>query len=316
MQKWSGVAIAIGSALAAGTLASAIVSGCGGDHNVALPDGGGRDATADVQADVSTDATGDAPEIDSGDAAPDGDAGPDGLAEADAGPPMAPPADWSLQEATALCEGVLNCCPGGLDAGAYNLAQCEQVFLNVGWVTRTVPYDPNTYTRGNVAFDPAAGAACLAAMRNFPCGAQTAAYYKSTSDSCYAALYGLIPANKPGCESSWECTPGNFCDTTVDGGLCSPLVPQGHPCNANAPRNEMCSYLGSDNTGLYCTYAEQPDAATCQPLLSNGTGCSLSNTQECTSQICGADTKCGDNLSAPVPAFCAHYAIQDAGGGG
>ena len=143
------------------------------------------------------------------------------------------------------------------------------------------------------------------------------------------------------CVDSFECATGNYCDPTVDGGLCTQLATQGAACNtkirdpyAGTPAggglapyaDQMCSYLGSGQPALFCDLINNgPDAATCKPLLANGAMCGSTlnsgyyDDQACTPPaLCGDDLLCGDNALYPYSNFCQLYAPQpqDAGGPG
>lgn len=318
MRSLRAVMVALGAATGSAVVASVLIVGCGGGTQ-ALP-GGGHDSGSDVTVMDAAD-TG-SPDGDAGPAA-DADSGGDAITSGDAegGSVGIPPSDWSTQEALAMCQGVLKCCPGGLDAGTYDLSSCVSVFQYEGWFEHTLPDRPDLYDAGNIAFNADAGTACLDALRNFPCGMQTAAQWQAISNVCFSVLEGTIPTGKGGCRSSYECAPNGFCDQTVDGGLCTPIVGQGQPCGTKAPRDEMCSYLGSDKPPLHCDYIDKPDAATCQPLLANGATCTDQAQQNfydmaCTAGLCGDNGQCGTPASVPYPFFCSVYQITDAGGGG
>jgi len=332
MRSLRGLMLSLGASISTGAIAALVAGGCGGDDTTtpgtadATADGGGHEDAP--MAEAATPETGgqEATVEASADAGPAADAGGDGpvTPDGEAGPPQLPPPDWSTQEALAMCQGVLNCCAGGLDSGAYDVAKCASVFLVEGWFDYTLPERTDLYDAGNIAFDPAQGAACLAALRTFPCGAKTSAEWQGITRECFAALYGRIPQGQSGCRSSWECAPGTFCDQSVDGGQCSALVGSGQPCgNGRVPSrpDQMCSYLGSDQPALFCDLISSPDGgATCKPLLADGVTCTDSAQRNfydmaCTSGLCGDNAMCGGSTSLPFPVFCNAY-IADAGGGG
>jgi hypothetical protein len=243
----------------------------------------------------------------------------------------------ATNEATAYCTKWLSCCPAA--GGPYDLQSCIRATTTYGW-EGTLPLDPSVYSRGNITVDQAKAAGCVTALQGFPCGMQTAAQWGAITTACEGVMQGTIPTNSPGCVDSFECAPGNYCDPTVDGGLCTKLAAQGAACNTKiqdpyagtdaggglAPlADQMCSYLGSGNTGLFCDLITKgPNAATCQPLLANGAMCQSTvnsgyyDDQACTPPaLCGDDTLCGDPALYPYPSFCAFYPPpKDAGGPG
>jgi hypothetical protein len=324
MRSLRAVMLALGAATTATLTTSVVTVGCGDDNHAVLPEAG-MDSSADVRPDISVAETG----------TPDADAGVDVVTNPDAGeagPPMAP-GDWSNQESLALCQGVLNCCPGGIDAGAYDLSKCENQFATgaggagsgEGWFEYTIPERPNLYDAG-IGFNADAGAECLASLRSFPCGTKTAAQWQAITTECFNALYGTLSAGAA-CLSSWQCAPGSFCDH-VDGGgpygTCAALVGQGQPCGVGlrvgGNPDQMCSYLGSDQPALYCNLINPDAGSTCQPLLANGATCTDTTGQDffdmaCSAGLCGDNGTCGATTALPFPFFCNSF-IADAGGGG
>src|SRR5262249_18517211 len=136
----------------------------------------------------------------------------------------------AIDEATAYCRRWLNCCPGGLDGGSYDLQRCVNSNTTLGW-EGTLPLDMRVYSRGHITVDQGKATSCSAALTSFPCGTQTPAQWGAITSACQLVVQGTIPSNAPGCISSFECAPGNYCDPTVDGGLCTALATRGQPCN-------------------------------------------------------------------------------------
>jgi hypothetical protein len=320
MRSLRGTIVALGAALGAVAFAGLVDMGCGGDTS-ARPTESRADATADV--------------------APGGEGGTDGGTgnEYDATPDVTadvvadgPPVGLvvAINEATAQCSRWLNCCPSRLDGGAYDLQHCVRDLTTYGW-EGTLPRDTNVYSRGHITVNQAKAANCISAIDSFPCGMQTPAQWGGITSACELVIQGTIPSNSPGCISSFECVPGNYCDPTVAGGLCTPLATQGQACNTKIAdtnllpplADEMCSYLASGQPPLFCDLISNgPDAATCQPLLANGASCSNATNmyyddQACTPPaLCGDNLKCGGATTYPYSDFCRYYGIQDAGGPG
>lgn len=319
MRSLRGTLMALVACLATLGLAGLAEVSCG-DNSSATPIKSGLDATSDGE--VWTDS---APQNDGGMLDAPRDSRVDVAADA-----LPPGLVAAITEATAQCTSWLTCCPGGLDGGNYDLQHCIDNIGAFGW-EGTLPRDNRVYFRGHIVVDQSKAAGCISALNSFPCGAQTAAQWGAITTACELVIQGTIASNSPGCISSFECAPGNYCDPTVDGGLCTPLATQGQPCNTkindpagvNPLADEMCSYLSSGQPPLFCDMINSPpDAATCQPLLMNGATCSNPTTGYYDDQACSRPALCGDNLqcngtaSYPYANFCEYYRIQDAGGPG
>ena len=229
---------------------------------------------------------------------------------------------YQQQYAQAFCQATLHCCDN-FDAGAYDLNACQAANQTVGW-ENTLPPQNSIFTRGNLAFDQEAGAGCLAALGTVPCTALTATENSSIINACASVIHGTIPVGSFGCGSSWECAPGAFCDSTMDGGLCTALVAQGAACGNKAPNDEMCAYLSTHTPSLYCDFINHPDGggATCVPTQADPAGCvdpnGFSYDFSCTSELCGDNNTCGSsqtNFNTGTTGQCATYLITDAGGG-
>ena len=322
MRSLRGAMLALGAALGTVCLAGLMEVGCGDDTH-STPTRSGTDATAETGGDSASQAM-----IDGGEG--DASATPDGQRDVGAdGPPVG--LAFAIDEATANCTRFLECCPDGLDAGAYDLQRCINTFVTFGW-EGTLPQDTRVYSRGHIIVNEAKAATCISALNSFPCGLQTPAQWGAITSACELVIQGTLPSNSPGCISSFECASGNYCDPTVDGGLCTPLATQGQPCNTkiNDPTlswmplaDQMCSYLSSGQPPLFCDLINNaPDAATCRPLLAKGASCSTPangyyDDQACVPPaLCGDNMQCGGTTTGPYPAFCQSYLIQDAGGPG
>jgi hypothetical protein len=332
MRSLRAVMVALGAAAGATLTASLITVGCGSSSGSSSGPGsdGGKDSSIDVGADTHVMEEASTPDADAGseaDVVTTQDSGQE--ADADGSFPQAP-GDWSNQEALALCQGVLNCCPGGIDSGTYDLTRCQTQFATgaggagtgEGWFEYTIPELPNLYDAG-IAFDSDAGASCLALLRSFPCGTKTAEQWQTITTACFGALAGTLPIGTT-CQSSWQCSPGEFCDR-VDGGTpygkCAALVGQGQPCGVGqrvlSDPDQMCSYLGSDQPALFCNLIDPDAGPTCQPLLPNGATCTDSTGNNfydmaCTAGLCGDNATCGATTALPFPFFCSSF-VGDGG---
>lgn len=319
MRSLRGTIVALVAALGGVGLAGLVEIGCGDDSSSA-PVKAAPDATADGEAggDSASQVTTDSGRRD-GTPSVEADAAADGAS---------PGLDFARDEATAFCRRWLGCCPDGLDGGAYDLQRCIDSNVAFGW-EGNLPADPRVYSRGHITVDEAKAAECISALQSFPCGTQTPTQWGAVTSACQLVIQGTIPSNSPGCISSFECAPGNYCDPTVSGGLCTRLATKGQPCNTkindpalsmNPLADEMCSYLSSGKPALFCDLINNaPDAATCQPLLANGASCSAAPNGYYDDQACAPPSLCGDNLqcggttSYPYVAFCQYYGVKDAG---
>jgi hypothetical protein len=275
-----------------------------------------------------------APKADASDGAPpksdggDGGDGGDG-AVVDAGSDVAtlPPGllAYPAQYANAICTGFSTCCGAGFD-----MAACEANMTTLGY-DNTLPAR-DVYGNGHLTFNEDAGAGCLAALRTWPCGVTiTSTQNAAILSACHGVLAGTIPVGGTGCNSSFECVNGAYCQpgspTTCvaivgDGGACSP--------SGESP-DEQCAYIGSAQPGLYCDVYPNDggnDAAgptgVCAPALPDGVnslctdgiqfysdyacanrGCDFANTGACSPAI--------QNPADPASQFyCADF-VSDGG---
>ena len=299
MRSLRGVMFAVGAAAGVSGLFTFLAVGCGGINS--------DDVDVDIDAgDASRD--GNLPRIDANQILEDSgvrDTGPvtDGSGDVVDAAPQVPPGllPYINDHLTAWCTKFLGCCPGGV--ANYNVDKCKNETL--GWLRALEGY--TSFDGGRVDFDVAAGAACIAAINALPCGTQTAADWSRITDACYNVTKGRRTAGDR-CKASAECLPNLFCDSTVDGGACTPVVGQGQRCNTKAPRDEMCA--GRSKPTLFCDVVNNlDDAGTCQPLLANGASCVRNSPYfftdiGCQAGLCGDNSLCGGSASYPYTGFC------------
>jgi hypothetical protein len=336
MGSFRSLAIAVlGGVIGTGTIAGLLV-GCSGDDTGA--DAGlAMDAKADQSPDVTTGReagvdAGDADATVAAEAGPDvtsdvntpdvADAADEGQTDAPMGPN--PLQVYANQHSQAFCYGVGHCCPG-YDAGNFDPAHCEGQWYTAGW-ENTLPWTTTAYVAGHLTFNSTQAAACLAALRAYPCGPSnlvTPAQYSAITNACLGVFTGTIPNGSGGCVSSFECANG-YCNLPGDGGtgICTALVGEAGACapRADSP-DDMCSQAGKYQPKLWCDLLNHPDGggATCVPPLPDGGTCYTGNTYDtysCGSLLCGDNFACGSTRTYPRGNFCNFYIPVDAGGGG
>jgi hypothetical protein len=338
MRSLRGVVVALGSALVAFGLGGFAATGCGNSGNGG---GGGGDSSADTTSDSTNetesgadtsmpDAGADVVVVDSGTTPDTGVVVDSGVIDsgvvdtgADSGQAEAGLSALGFADAYGVtyCRALFACCPSGV---SYDVNACSVAAANEGWEL-SLP-SSTLYSRGHIVINDSQAAACLAAVANYPCGTQTAAQAQAVTNACELVLQGTIPIGSAGCLSSFECAPGAYCDPTTAGGTCTALATLGQPCdtkiNSTTPviPDQMCSYLGSANTGLFCDIIDNgPDAGTCQHQLAAGANCANAVTGYYDDLACAPPSLCSDNnicggtTSYPYPFFCNLYAIHDAG---
>ncbi len=213
--------------------------------------------------------------------------------------------------ATAFCTGIANCC--GLDAGGFDFPTCEGDWSISGYRgLPTILPSPAVTNRGNLTFNATQAASCVAAVQAWPCGTFTAADNAAIISACLDVLGGTIPIGGTGCQSSFECVSGAYCNAA---GTCSALVTQGGTCTLD----EQCTYVGTLQPELACDLypsdGGSPTTGTCQPPKASGASskCFNANTISdlmCSSRLCD-DTvsSCGNTATNPWPPICANYVI-------
>jgi len=93
------------------------------------------------------------------------------------------------------------------------------------------------------------------------------------------------------CASSYECAPGNYCDTKTTQ-TCQPLVGAGGACS-DPGADFQCTYQRNGLApALWCDPTNNGGSCTAQKA--NGALCSQD--WECTSNICGPDPVSGDQV--------------------
>lgn len=247
--------------LAAASAATAGLIACSSDDTVVTsdsgtPEGGGTDSSA-------------------GDTGSDGgtDANSDNFVPVEAGTL----AEFIRLNAEATCARFRDCCGGT----GFDLAKCNADFATAGWAQSLTDLAvPGVATGGKVVYDPAAGSACLTAVRNMTCKNTPATEFKNAVDKCFAAAKGSAAASAA-CRSNVECQPTAFCDLAdPDGGVCTPLKGTGVQCT---PTIGECSYRSATGTSR-CLDTDVDGVYNCGPALSNGAECR--SDFDCTSGGC------------------------------
>jgi hypothetical protein len=235
-------------------------------------------------------------------------------------------ATYATEVATALCQGLDQCCspPSGM---VFDLPNCIAMQSATNYNQGI-----NLGDGGNLVLDPAKAQACLNDLVTVNCASITAAEEVQQFSDCYSALVGTLGTGAP-CVGSIECNPNDFCDTPRDGGTvgtCQPLRGTGQPCGDFGTQDlntseEACSYRGSGNNGLRCanmdlnSHETFPDAASwaCEPEVAPDASCNVS--VDCTTKLCdpGANFDfyyCVNSHPYVYPLVCTNfYAAADGG---
>jgi hypothetical protein len=293
---------------------------CGGDVALDARDAGdlvldaahdGQDATVDAHEGDGGMEAGDSTVVDVGSdadsAVEDADASLNvdaGDADSDAAYVYVCPAaqqTYQIQYAQAFCYGVGNCCTA-YDAGGFNLAQCVDERQVTGW-DDTIPSNRAVICRGNVIFDPDAGARCIAALESYPCGTSVDALtFGGIIRGCEGVLSGTIPDDAGQCIDSYECATG-YCQVAT--GVCRPLVQDGGACTSD----DMCRSASTGQPPLFCNVNfVDSGIGTCVPQQANGLNCGDNSgnwdDQACAVLQCGDDQTCG---TVSTLDFCQAY---------
>jgi hypothetical protein len=304
-----------------------VAVGCGGDDNVVPLDSGSDSTKADAP--VGTDAsgdtspTGDAQQGDTG-PTPDGGGGKDVVL-----PDVTVPGidDFIAQTTSTLCTRLGQCC-FGQNTGLFDLSHCVNFETNAGGVKglayHTIPADAGD---AGVTLDQTSARLCLQLILTMSC-TTTSAELAAMRTACYGALRGQIPANGAGCVDSIQCGDGLRCDTSVDGGKCTALVPDGGACTYTLARpsdptnspifSDDCAYRGTSTPPLFCDDSNPDAGIICVPLLGDGGPCGNSSNFDnaCVSLICGGVSGiCVDSVVQNPQDFCTELTIRDAGPG-
>ncbi|MBS2016686.1 MAG: hypothetical protein JST00_27630 [Deltaproteobacteria bacterium] len=244
--------------LAAASASTAFVVACSSTEDPPKSDGG-TDGASDT-------GTGDTGTTDGG-----SDAGPDTFVPVEAGTL----ADFIAQNADATCSRYRECC----GATGFDIAKCRADFKESGWVQSLTDLSVNgVATGGNVTYDPAAGSACLTAVRNMTCKDTPATEYKSAIEKCFQAAVGKVAVNGA-CRSNVECVKTAYCDLTGDAGTCTALKAAGALCT---PLTGDCAYRNATGTS-HCLGTA--GAEVCGPSIPNGGECGFTDF-DCTSGAC------------------------------
>lgn len=282
--------VLVGLFAATGVGAGLLIA-CSDDSSV-TPDGG----VAEAGAETSTPETGGGDTgIDAGDA---GDAARDQFVPIEAGTL----AEFIDANPTATCARFKDCC----GKPAFDTAACENDFAADGWVQSIKDLTvAGVATGGKVTYDPVAGSDCLTKIRNMTCTNTTAAEFKASLQSCFAAARGTVAAGGA-CKANVECANTTFCDLANNGGTCTTIKAAGTTCSAALGE---CSYR---NSGTSQCLDPGDGTPVCAPSLANGANCDRDF--ECTSNSCyvrdedgGVATTCDDKVDF-VYGICEVYA--------
>jgi hypothetical protein len=285
----------------------------GAETGTGMMDSGGDTLVADTGPDVVTTEEGGT------DAGPDGDAG--------CTAPNAQAVAWPARLSQAVCQHFASCCFPA-NPGMFNLAQCEADNAGYGW-ENSVPTSQSEFNTCNamgapsITIDPSQAINCLNAISSLPCAVVSAAQYGGVTAACnQGVLSGTVPIGQGGCTSAFQCVPGAYCDTRVDGGVCSALVGAGQSCT-QAPVDQACSYLGLGPQAYYCntiTDAGSAGYGTCQPRKMDTASCIDSQfttyDQACQSLLCNNTGSCGGSVQLPATFICTQYTLDAGADGG
>lgn len=271
-------------------LGTSLLGACGDDTVVSITDAG---SDGNTSTDGSTTD------------APNGDGSVDSGRDADSAPPPKNAAELAVQMESVLCGSLTRCCfnngnvadGGAVDGGTYNGAACRDLFRGLGFEFSTIGLD-KIDAGGVVAIDQAKAAQCLSSISALKCSLESPELV-ATRTACFDALVGTKAANAA-CTASVECGKGLYCDTSVNGGTCTALKPQGGPCGFVDTGNEeadsyvaeeACSWRRSGDTKLHCASYDYGAAVykprnqwTCEPAVNVGDGCN--STVWCKDSIC------------------------------
>jgi hypothetical protein len=308
---------------AAGALSPGLILiGCGDDNGTPADGGGAGDATTEggpdalheVGRDTSLDAA-----IDTFIADVRADRAEGGAdVHADTSPVVA----FQMQVADALCQELARCCFPDGGASRFDSNFCITELSHAGYENSS--FGADFASRGNIAFNPDAAAACLTAIGTISNCTVTSTLQPQLITNCFGAYVGTLEAGAS-CAASIECAAGLVCDTSSK---CANLRSRGQPCGDFADAtpdplgSHFCSYRASGNTGLQCNEIDDagmnlaPDATTCQPQLSVGSFCNY-DTDCVPPMICDlASFTCTSNRPLIITSAVCSGFILDAGGGG
>jgi len=266
----------------------------------------GHDATKDVTPDVITQHDTGTDAHDGGTDAHDGgtdahDSGPD---VHDAAPEVSidsssSAATFPRTMVTAYCTKLSSCC--GETPSQFSIDACTKALYDApSFVPSQLALILGGLNSTEHTFDSTQGAKCITEIESLGCGSSSATTWKKIAADCAAAYTGLLEASHPGCLSSFDCQPGNYCapldragNTVVPdgGGTCTPLAGTGGHC-VDILNSSDCTYLGLGTPAQYCNNVindagQQTDGGVCTASLSSGTACNYPGyAQECTSLQC------------------------------
>lgn len=186
----------------------------------------------------------------------------------------------------ALVARVSTCCTNaGVTADPAKLAKA----FEAGWINQSnsgVTDDTLGVVLGTstVIFDPANAADCLSRISTMTCQNISEAEYNAITYACFEAWRGAVPTGSP-CTYSVQCPSSDYCDLSVPGGDCVPLVATWDTCSM-VHGEYQCSHRGNGGpcAGGECSPG-RPEGATITStplecaagMLSTGATCAAVN---------------------------------------
>jgi hypothetical protein len=220
--------------------------------------------------------------------------------------------NYPLEVAKTLCAHLQTTCCGATNQ-AWNTARCLHYF-NTGAGFDDIATFEAFLGQGNIVYDQAAAARCLADIATYPCGALPASQARAIRNECLDALRGTLGLDA-GCVSSIQCGPNTYCKLPgpdASTGNCVPTLGVGGDCDQQG--DEVCNYLlHLGNPQLWCDYTQPTGVCAAQVGLDAG----CYNNLTCVSGACGLPNYvCVDTEVVFGSWACEMFSTIDAGDGG